>query len=47
MGKIVAPAELPLSTMPVATLRRFAKWWDVILMEGTKLRPMPIPIPSP
>jgi hypothetical protein len=27
----VAPAELPLSTTPVARLRRFEKWWAVIL----------------
>lgn len=43
----MAPAELPLIAMPVARLRFLEKWWEVIVTEGTNVRPAPRPIPIP
>jgi hypothetical protein len=47
IGKMVAPAELPLMTTPVARLRLFEKWWEVIVTEGTNVSPAPRPMPTP
>jgi hypothetical protein len=34
-------------TTPVARLRRFAKCWDVMETDGTKVKPAPSAMPTP
>ena len=47
MGKTRPPAELPLTTIPVARALRLLKWCAQIEAVGTNTSPIPIPIPTP